>query len=63
MKLLTVALLFLNLKINHVIINVSLPGIQVLIGIKSGCEYFTLCESFNAKNSAGTSYVFAGKLI
>ena len=51
------------LKINHVLTIFSLPGIQILIKItvKSGCEYFTLRESSDAKNPAGTPYGFAGQ--
>ena len=40
-----------KLKVNYVLTNFSLPGIQILMKINSGCEYFTLCESFDAKNS------------
>ena len=47
-----------KLKINYVLTNFSLPGIQILMKINSGCEYFTLCESFDAKNSTGTSYAY-----
>ena len=48
-----------KLKINYVLTNFSLPGIQILMKINSGCEYFTLCESFDAKNSTGTPYACA----
>ena len=48
-----------KLKINYVLTNFSLPGIQTLMKINSGCEYFTLCESFDAKNSTGTPYACA----
>ena len=48
-----------KLKINYVLTNFSLPGIQILMKINSGCEYFTLCESFDAKNYTGTPYACA----
>ena len=48
-----------KLKINYVLTNFSLPGIQTLMKINSGCEYFSLCESFDAKNSTGTPYACA----
>ena len=44
-----------KLKINYVLTNFSLPGIQILMKINSGCEYFTLCESFDAKKFHGHS--------
>ena len=50
-------------KISHVLTNFSPPGIQILIKIRTEGEYFTLCELFDAKNSAGTPQLFAGQSI
>ena len=47
-----------KLKINYVLTNFSLPGIQTLMKINSVWIFHT-CESFDAKNSTGTPYACA----
>ena len=52
---------FKKLKTSHFLTYFSPPSIQILIKIRTGGEYFTLCESFAAKNPAGTPCLFAGQ--
>ena len=52
---------FKKLKISHFLTHFSPPNIQILIKIRTGSEYFTLCESFAAKKAVGTPYLFAGQ--
>ena len=48
-----------RLKNSHLWGIVFLTSTPILIKIDTGCKYFTLCESFDAKKFAGTSHLFA----